>query len=165
MRIFPSPLRTFGRYGEDERLGNFVATVVILSALAVAILSVIWGIVGSAGMLPAQGIVSAQAQKPAEKPPVPQRSLEKIDNIGGFGDPNVYLYRALSCYYILVVNNGRTTLAHVESCPAPVHQKVWSFGTGSPNGTRFGGVLPNGKTFGGGLRDSIIPEDPQTRKN
>lgn len=63
----------------------------------------------------------APAAAQPEKTPVSQRSLETVDRVCGFGQPDVYLIRARSCYY-LVKGDTKPVILHLEDCPNPVHQ-------------------------------------------
>ena len=68
-------------------------------------------------------------QTKAEKPPVPPvtapaaiRSLEKIDHWNSLGEPDIYLFRVMTCYYV-IIDGTHPVLAHLESCPSPEHRK------------------------------------------
>jgi hypothetical protein len=92
-------------------IGTFCVAAILVCTWQIAIL------LGRGGTSRA-ALASAQV----EKAPAQQRSLEAVDSIGGFGEPNVYLIRARSCYYLVVNANKNPVVKHLEDCPNPIHQ-------------------------------------------
>lgn len=118
------------------------------------------GLVGLVGLIFIGLSAGLVPKAQVEMPPVTQRSLERIDylELHTFGGSGLYLYRVMTCYYVVAFGDNSVAIRHLESCPSASHRKP-------DNAVHLGDPIigrPLGESYFGGV---INNEPPPVKKN